>query len=95
MRKGLVLAAVAAAFLFGAWATEKGDIVDIGENPPEWDPQQIPPVSRVEVLNFPNPQAVAGTVNVGNLPAVQSVDGAVEVSNLPEIHLPIFLPSLW
>jgi hypothetical protein len=49
----------------------------------------------VNVTNFPNPQNVAGSVEVSNLPAVQDVNvtndtanpvevaGAVEVTNLP------------
>ena len=33
----------------------------------------------MSVTNFPNPQNVAGTVDVGNLPAVQQVTGTVAV----------------
>ena len=36
------------------------------------------PTVPVQVVNFPNPQNVAGTVNVGNLPLAD--DGAVRVS---------------
>jgi hypothetical protein len=42
-----------------------------------------PPPASVNVLNFPETQAVAGTVSVDNLPAVQSVGGTVNVGNLP------------
>jgi hypothetical protein len=37
----------------------------------------------ITIANFPNPQNVAGTVDVGNLPAVQEVTGTVAVANLP------------
>jgi hypothetical protein len=37
----------------------------------------------VEVLNFPDPQNVAGTVSVDNLPPVQPISGTVDVGNLP------------
>ena len=42
-----------------------------------------PPPAPVYVLNWPDVQAVAGTVSVDNLPAVQAVGGTVNVSNLP------------
>jgi hypothetical protein len=37
----------------------------------------------VSVDNFPAVQTVGGTVNIGNLPAAQNVAGSVSVSNLP------------
>ena len=52
-------------------------------------PEQLPAIGPgaltvpVRITNFPNPQQVAGTMNVGNLPAVQSVSGTVNVGNLP------------
>lgn len=42
-----------------------------------------PPPAPVYVLNFPETQAVEGTVAVSNLPAVQTVGGTVSVGNLP------------
>src|SRR5437867_861476 len=51
--------------------------------------------AKVQVVNFPNPQSVAGSVSVSNLPvdqngqvmvsfpATQSVGGTISVSNLP------------
>ena len=87
MRKGLILAAVAAAFLIGAWAAEKTDAADIGPNPPEWDPQQVPPIRQVEVVNFPNPQAVTGTVDLGNLPAVLQVEVVNPLGASPRFQL--------
>src|SRR5881296_1248004 len=42
---------------------------------------QKKPPKKVEVVNFPQTQNVAGTVTVSNLPAVQQ--GTVAVSNLP------------
>ena len=42
-----------------------------------------PPPTNVNVLNFPETQAVEGTVAVSNLPAVQTVGGTVNVGNLP------------
>jgi hypothetical protein len=42
-----------------------------------------PPPTNVNVLNFPETQAVEGTVTVSNLPAVQTVGGTVNVGNLP------------
>jgi hypothetical protein len=42
-----------------------------------------PPPASVNVLNFPEVQAVEGTVAVSNLPAVQTVGGTVNVGNLP------------
>ena len=38
---------------------------------------------EVEVVNFPDPQNVIGTVDVGNLPSVQQITGQVNVGNLP------------
>ena len=49
------------------------------------NPNKIQPVN---VQNFPDPQAVTGTVEVGNLPAVQEVTGTVAVSNLPPTRQP-------
>jgi hypothetical protein len=42
-----------------------------------------PPPTSVNVLNFPEVQAVTGTVSVDNLPAVQTIGGTVNVGNLP------------
>ena len=42
-----------------------------------------PPPTDVNVVNFPETQAVTGTVSVDNLPAVQTVGGTVNVGNLP------------
>ena len=38
------------------------------------------------MLNFPDVQAVEGTVSVDNLPAVQTVGGTVNVGNLPTVQ---------
>lgn len=45
-----------------------------------------PPPTSVNVVNFPDVQAVGGTVSVDNLPAVQAVGGTVAVSNLPAVQ---------
>ena len=63
MRKGLILAGVFAAFLIGAWATEKPGANDIAPNPPG-APQPHPGVPQVEVVNFPDLQRVQGMVQV-------------------------------
>ena len=42
-----------------------------------------PPPSNVNVLNFPETQAIEGTVAVSTFPAVQTVGGTVAVGNLP------------
>lgn len=41
------------------------------------------PLTPVYVVNFPEVQAVTGSVSVDNLPAVQTVGGTINVGNLP------------
>jgi hypothetical protein len=45
--------------------------------------RMAPQPSSVNVLNWPETQAVSGSVSVDNLPAVQTVGGTVNVGNLP------------
>jgi len=72
---------LAASFTLAATPTATADAtvapnkLDVSKPPP--------PPSSVNVLNFPEVQAVEGTVAVSNLPAVQTVGGTVNVGNLP------------
>ena len=72
-RASLVPLAVAAVLLLPAWAVSDDD-----------DDSRRSRVKRVEVINFPNPQQVVGTVEVTNLPPVQDVN----VVNPPECSAP-------
>jgi hypothetical protein len=73
MRFGLVSFVVLAASF--TLATAQAPKIDMTKQPPQ-------PTS-VNVLNFPETQAVEGSVAVTNLPAVQTVGGTVSVGNLP------------
>jgi hypothetical protein len=62
--------------LAAVWAAGGNTLETYESNEPFW-------TRPITIANFPNPQSVAGTVDVGNLPAVQQVSGSVEVTNLP------------
>ncbi len=60
--------------------------LDFEQAPDQQQSNAAPPVRPVEVVNFPDPQNVAGTVSVSNLPSVQSVSGTVEIGNLATVQ---------
>ena len=80
----IALAAVAVLFSSFTLASGQTTTIDPTVAPPKTAMTKTPPQpASVNVLNFPEVQAVAGTVSVDNLPAVQAIGGTVNVGNLP------------
>ena len=76
MKPLLVIAVVLSVVAVAAvWAAGGNTLETYESNEPIW-------TRPITIANFPDPQIVAGTVDVGNLPAVQEVTGTVVVANL-------------
>lgn len=84
-RQILISIGVAACVVAVLAQSDDSRPIDLQRNTTVSQPQASP-VRLVEVINFPEPQSVAGTINVGNLPSTQQVAGSVAVSNLPAVQ---------
>jgi hypothetical protein len=56
----------------------------VGAQSPQTDMTRLP--LFVNVMNWPETQAVVGSVSVDNLPAMQTVGGTVNLGNLPTVQ---------